>query len=131
MAKLSEGNEVSTIQNINKLYRTHNPGYVFKPQFIDQDYEALYASEESIAVLSKYFAGLAIVISWPGLIRFSGIYYRATGKRNRNKEDTRIRTLEDCLHAVNGLYQDGAYFHGDCLTNKLLVWFKVARGFRI
>jgi ABC-type antimicrobial peptide transport system permease subunit len=35
--------------------------------FIDQDYQALYASEERVSVLSKYFAGVAILISCLGL----------------------------------------------------------------
>ena len=35
--------------------------------FIDQDYQALYTSEERVSVLSKYFAGIAILISCLGL----------------------------------------------------------------
>ena len=35
--------------------------------FLDEEYQALYISENRVAVLSKYFAGLAIVISCLGL----------------------------------------------------------------
>jgi len=67
MAKLEQGNEVVAIKKMKSLYETFNPGYVFKPQFIDQDYQALYTSEERVGVLSRYFSGLAILISCLGL----------------------------------------------------------------
>jgi putative ABC transport system permease protein len=34
---------------------------------MDQDYQALYASEQRVGLLSRYFAGLAILISCLGL----------------------------------------------------------------
>jgi ABC-type antimicrobial peptide transport system permease subunit len=67
MAKIDAGNVVSSIGKIEVLYNKFNPGYVFKPQFIDQDYQALYTSEERVGVLSRYFSGLAILISCLGL----------------------------------------------------------------
>ncbi len=36
-------------------------------RFIDDDYQALYTSEQRVSTLSKYFAGLAILISCLGL----------------------------------------------------------------
>ena len=67
MAKLVPGNETIALKNLENLYESFNGGYVFKPQFIDRDYEALYVSEERVGVLSRYFSGLAIVISCLGL----------------------------------------------------------------
>lgn len=67
MARLEQGNEVVAIERMQALYKSFNPGYVFKPQFIDQDYQALYTSEERVGVLSRYFSGLAILISCLGL----------------------------------------------------------------
>ncbi len=67
MAKLEQGNEVVAMDNMKDLYKSFNPGYVFKPQFIDQDYQALYTSEERVGVLSRYFSALAILISCLGL----------------------------------------------------------------
>ncbi|MBV6646141.1 MAG: ABC transporter permease [Cyclobacteriaceae bacterium] len=67
MAKLEKGAEISTLAKMEDLYHSFNPGYVFKPQFVDQDYKALYAAEERVAILSKYFAGFAILISCMGL----------------------------------------------------------------
>lgn len=67
MAKLKQGNETETIGKLEELYSSFNPGYVFNPRFIDQDYQALYTSEERVSILSRYFAGLAIFISCLGL----------------------------------------------------------------
>ncbi len=78
MARLKPGDEGTTISEIESLYESFNPGYVFKPQFLDQDYQALYASEERVASLSKYFAGFAILISCLGLF---GLAAYTTEKR--------------------------------------------------
>jgi putative ABC transport system permease protein len=67
MAKIEAGKEKETIERLEKLYAKFNPGYAFTYQFLDQDYQAQYSSEKRIAVLSKYFAGLAILISCLGL----------------------------------------------------------------
>lgn len=68
MAKLGKFNEAQTLDKIEELYAEFNPGYPFQPKFLDQDYQALYASEERVSSLSKYFAGLAILISCLGLL---------------------------------------------------------------
>jgi ABC-type antimicrobial peptide transport system permease subunit len=67
MAKIVPGTEVTTMGKMEELYNKFNPGYVFKPEFIDQEYQALYTSEERVGVLSRYFSGLAILISCLGL----------------------------------------------------------------
>ena len=67
MAKLEKGREVQAIREMENLYQSFNPGYVFKPQFIDQDYQAMYASEDRVGTLAGYFAGFAILISCLGL----------------------------------------------------------------
>ncbi len=67
MARLEAGKEKHALEQLDKLYSKFNPGYSFTYQFLDQDYQALYASEKRIAVLSQYFAGFAILISCLGL----------------------------------------------------------------
>lgn len=67
ISRLSDNATAETITQIQDLYESFNPGYVFKPQFVDQDYQALYASEDRVATLSQYFAGFAILISCLGL----------------------------------------------------------------
>jgi ABC-type antimicrobial peptide transport system permease subunit len=67
MGKLAYGNERETIGQIESLYKKHNPGFPFDFQFLDVAYQAQYVAEERVAGLSKYFAGMAILISCLGL----------------------------------------------------------------
>src|SRR5262249_37816067 len=43
------------------------PGFPFEFHFLDDDFQAQYLAERRIAVLSRYFGGLAILISCLGL----------------------------------------------------------------
>lgn len=67
IAKINGGPEKATLDKVKDLYNKYNPGVVFDYKFLDEDYQALYASEQRVAVLSRYFAGLAIIISCLGL----------------------------------------------------------------
>jgi ABC-type antimicrobial peptide transport system permease subunit len=67
LVKIKSGMERETVARIAKLYRKYNEGLPFEYRFLDEDYQALYAAEERVAVLSRYFAGMAIVISCLGL----------------------------------------------------------------
>jgi len=67
IAKIKAGTEKETLDRLQKLYKGINPGFSFNYKFMDQDYQALYAGEKRVATLSKYFAGLAIIISCLGL----------------------------------------------------------------
>jgi putative ABC transport system permease protein len=71
IAKIEKGKEAKTIEQIEAVYKKVNPGYVFKPQFLDQDYEALYKAEQRVSDLAKYFSFLAILISCLGLFGLS------------------------------------------------------------
>ncbi len=68
MAKLAAGNERETLAQLKDIYAEFNPGYTFDYKFLDTDFQALYESENRVAILSKYFAGLAILISCLGLL---------------------------------------------------------------
>ncbi|MBS1661217.1 MAG: ABC transporter permease [Bacteroidetes bacterium] len=65
--RVRKGSETATIAALKDLYNRFNPGLAFEYRFLEQDYNALYASEQRVGVLSKYFAGLAIFISCLGL----------------------------------------------------------------
>jgi len=67
LVKIESGKEKETIDRLQKVYRTFNPGYSFDYEFLDTAYQAQYAAETRVAALSKYFAGLAILISCLGL----------------------------------------------------------------
>jgi len=55
------------LEALKKFYSKYNPAYEFYYKFLSQDFQAQYNSENRVAVLSKYFALLAIIISCLGL----------------------------------------------------------------
>jgi len=66
IVRIKAGAEKATIERLAKFYK----GYTGEPldyKFMNDDYMALYASENRIALLSRYFAALAIIISCLGL----------------------------------------------------------------
>jgi hypothetical protein len=65
--KIAAGREQETIAALEKLYGQFNPGFSFSYRFLDEGYQQMYAAEKRIGVLSRYFAGLAILISCLGL----------------------------------------------------------------
>lgn len=67
IARINGEGQKETIGKLEELYRTYNPGFVFDYTFLDEDYQALYAAEQRVSTLSKYFAGWAILISCLGL----------------------------------------------------------------
>ncbi len=67
MVKLNEGKQKETIERLQRFYKGYNAGYSFDFKFLNEDYQAQYASEKRVEKLSEYFAGLAIIISCLGL----------------------------------------------------------------
>jgi predicted lysophospholipase L1 biosynthesis ABC-type transport system permease subunit len=67
MAKIEKGKEQETIAALKKVYERLSPGFVFEYKFLDEYYQSQYVAEQRVATLSKYFAGLAILISCLGL----------------------------------------------------------------
>lgn len=81
------GKESETIDYLQKVYSAFNPGLPFNFKFLDQAYEAQYVSEQRVAVLAKYFAGLAIIISCLEL------YGLASFTAERRKKEIGIRKV--------------------------------------
>lgn len=67
MIRVSKGKDKETIAAVQKLYTKFNPGFTFDYSFLDENLKWLYAAEERVSILSRYFAGLAIGISCLGL----------------------------------------------------------------
>jgi hypothetical protein len=65
--KIQAGTEKATLDHLQRVFQKHNYGLPFSFTFMDEDYQRLYASEQRVAALSKYFAVLAIFISCLGL----------------------------------------------------------------
>jgi len=67
MVKMGAGQEQQTLERLKALYQSYNDGFPFEYSFLDQDYQTLYMAEQQVSVLSRYFAGLALLISCLGL----------------------------------------------------------------
>ncbi|HTF29055.1 MAG TPA: FtsX-like permease family protein, partial [Flavitalea sp.] len=66
-ANVKANNQRQTIAAIERLYEKFNPGLPFTFNFLDEAYQKQYDTETRVSALSKYFAGLAIIISCLGL----------------------------------------------------------------
>ncbi|MBL0740772.1 ABC transporter permease [Chryseolinea lacunae] len=67
LVKIKAGAERETVARIQKFYSTYNEGLPLEYRFMNDDFNKLYASEQRVASLSQYFAGIAILISCLGL----------------------------------------------------------------
>ncbi|MEO1450419.1 MAG: FtsX-like permease family protein, partial [Bacteroidota bacterium] len=67
VARLEAGREVEALAEIEALYHQFAPGYIFDYTFMDNSYQALYASEKRVGTLSSIFASFAIIISCLGI----------------------------------------------------------------
>ena len=87
MARIKAGQEKETISRIQKFYESYNPGFPFNFNFLDEAYQNQYITETRVASLSRYFAGLAILISCLGLFGL------ATFTAQRRQKEIGIRKV--------------------------------------
>ncbi len=78
LVRTKTGETKTALANLEKIYKDINPNYPFDYQFIDQEYQALYKSEQVVAKLSNIFALLAILVSCLGLL---GLAIFSAGQR--------------------------------------------------
>ena len=81
MVRVAKGKEKEVLKNLEKAYEEFNPGYTMELNFLDEDFQKLYSSEQRLANLSKYFASLAIIISCLGLFGLAAF----TAERRRKE----------------------------------------------
>ena len=67
LVRISAGQESTAITRISEAYKEYNPTIEFNYSFLDQEYAEQYLAEQRISKLTKYFGGLAILISCLGL----------------------------------------------------------------
>ena len=67
LVRLQAGQTKKSLKAIEALYARFNPGFPFTYNFLDEAVQKQYESEARVSELSKYFAGLAIIISCLGL----------------------------------------------------------------
>ncbi len=78
--RIADGKLEEAISGLEALHQKLNPDYVFAHQFADEEYRYLYTSEQVVQDLSKYFAGIAIIISCLGLL---GLVIFTTEQRSK------------------------------------------------
>ncbi|HVU55129.1 MAG TPA: ABC transporter permease [Puia sp.] len=81
LARIQAGRETEAIARIRYLYGSWNKGYVFDYRWLDGAFQWQYRSEKNVEALSKYFAGLAILISCLGLFGLAAF----TAQRRRKE----------------------------------------------
>ncbi|HEX8531011.1 MAG TPA: ABC transporter permease [Cytophagales bacterium] len=81
LVKVKAGTERATLGRVESLFRKFHPAYPFEFTFLDAEYQALYQSENRVAVLFNYFTGMAIVISCLGLLGLAAF----TAQRRRKE----------------------------------------------
>ena len=67
MVKISGQDQKETIDRIQHLYESYNPGFPFIYNYLDAAYQKQYETETRTSTLSIYFSCLAIIISCLGL----------------------------------------------------------------
>lgn len=87
MARIEKGKEAEVINELQTFYRKNNPGYTFDYTFLDTAFDKKYVAEARVSILSRYFAGLAIIISCLGL--FGLVAFSA----QRRKKEIGIRKV--------------------------------------
>src|SRR5688500_10699488 len=81
----AEESERMTIDGLKEVDEKVHQGYTFDFTFMDDEYKALYDTENKVAVLSEYFAVLAIIISCLGLFGLTAF------KAQRREKEVGIR----------------------------------------
>lgn len=67
LVKIRQGAEYNTLEKLERFYRDYNLGLPFEYKFLDEDCDKLYASEQRVSILSRYFAFVAVLISCLGI----------------------------------------------------------------
>jgi ABC-type antimicrobial peptide transport system permease subunit len=69
--RIESDNIQETLAQVEAKYSEFNPTYPFAYEFMDEQYAALYRSEQRIGDLAKYFSIFAVIISCLGLFGLS------------------------------------------------------------
>ena len=85
--RLEKGKEQEAIQKLEGLVADLDPDYIFDFEYLDQEYAQLYAGEERVETLARFFAGFAIFIAFLGL--FGLVIFTA----DRRKKEIGIRKI--------------------------------------
>jgi len=67
LLKVRNDRLTETLNSLAEFNRKFNPGFPLAYKFLDDDFQKLYTSEQTVSLLSRYFAGLTVIISCLGL----------------------------------------------------------------
>lgn len=67
VVRCEAGKDGEVLKALDTIYKEMNPAFSFNYSYLDATYRSQYGAEQRIATLSKYFGGLAILISCLGL----------------------------------------------------------------
>ncbi len=81
IVKLEQQRQAETLVRLKEFYAAYNSGLPMDYHFLDGAYQQQYDAEQKIASLSRYFAGLAILISCLGLLGLAAF----TAERRRKE----------------------------------------------
>lgn len=87
LVRIKPGSEQRTLGDIERVYKAFNKGIPFEYTFLTEDHQKIYASEQRLSLLSKCFAGIAIIISCLGLFGL------ATFTTRRRQKEIGIRKI--------------------------------------
>lgn len=144
MVKVDGKKMSNTIKEIENFHRQFNPGFPFVYKFLDQDFQKLYASEMTLSVLSKFFAGMAILVSCFGLFGLTAF----TVKKRKKELSIRKVLGSNARQIILLLYKDmskliiialviavpisyiltSKWLQGYALRIELQAWFFIAAG---
>jgi putative ABC transport system permease protein len=98
LVKIESGNLRSTVAKLESVWHQIVPNWPFVNRFLDDDYDALYRSEERTGVLFSSFSVIAIVIACLGLFGLSAFVIE-----QRTKEIGIRKTLGASIPGIVGL----------------------------
>lgn len=144
MVKLGGENMGNTIQEIETFHRQFNPGFPFVYKFLDQDFQKLYTSEMTLSVLSKFFAGMAILVSCFGLFGLTAFTVKKRKKElsirkvlgsNANqiilllyKDMSKLIVVALLIAVPIGYLLSSKWLQGYALRIELQGWYFIAAG---
>jgi putative ABC transport system permease protein len=67
MVRLKPNDIPTTLKSLDQFHKEYNEGLAFDYKFLHEDFATLYAAEQRVSSLSKYFALIAIITSCLGL----------------------------------------------------------------
>jgi putative ABC transport system permease protein len=108
--RMKPGTTASTINFINKTFYSYNLPFRLDLQFLDEDYDNLYRSEQMIGKILGYFSLLAIIISCLGLIGLSSFMAER-------------RTKEIGIRKTNGAKSHEIFF---LLSKEYIIWVLIS-----